>query len=296
MTSLFLSGRRASAVVAFVSSLALTPVLVAAEKKFEFPDASQHATITQRIGLTNVSVDYSRPDMRGREIFGGLVPYGKVWRTGANSPTKITFSDAVKIGGKDVAAGEYAFYTIPDKEEWTIILSKNLKLWGAYGYKPDADAVRVMAKSSTLANPVESFTIAFDDLKDDGATIVLKWDKTRVPVELTTNTVEKVNEEIATALKNPKSLEPIFYYQAASFYYEHDKDLAQAAKWVDQAIEKQQPARYFLYYKKAQIEAKLGHTAEAKAAAEKSIELLKAGETPDEAAIRNSQLLIDSLH
>ena len=139
------------------------------------------------------------------------------------------------------------------------------------------------------------FTIAFDDLKDDGATIVLKWDKTRVPVELTTNTVEKVNQEIATALKDPKSLEPIFYYQAASFYYEHDKDLAQAAKWVDQAIEKQQPARYFLYYKKAQIEAKLGHKAEAKAAAEKSIELLKAGENPDESAIRNSQLLIDSL-
>ena len=107
--------------------------------------------------------------------------------------------------------------------------------------------------------------------------------------------MEKVNQEIATALKDPKSLEPIFYYQAASFYYDHDKDLAQAAKWVDQAIEKQQPARYFLYYKKAQIEAKLGHKAEAKAAAEKSIELLKAGENPDESAIRNSQLLIDSL-
>ena len=232
--------------------------------------------------------------MRGREIFGGLVPYGKVWRTGANAPTKIKFSDAVKIGGQDVPAGEYALYTIPNKDEWSIILSKNLKM-GASGYKADADALRVTAKPSALVDPVESFTIAFDNLKDDGAMIVLKWDKTRVPVELTTNTVEKVNQEIATALKDPKSLEPIFYYQAASFYYEHDKDLAQAAKWVDQAIEKQQPARYFLYYKKAQIEAKLGHKAEAKAAAEKSIELLKAGDNPDESAIRNSQLLIDSL-
>jgi len=233
--------------------------------------------------------------MRGREIFGGLVPYGKVWRTGANSPTRIKFSAAVKIGGQDVAAGEYALYTIPNKDEWSIILSKNLKLWGAYGYKPDADALRVTVKPSALTDPVESFTIAFDNLKDDGATLVLKWDKTRVPVELATNTVEKVNQEIAIALKDPKSLQPIFYYQAASFYYEHDKDLDQAAKWVDQAIEKQQPARYFLYYKKAQIEAKLGHKAEAKAAAEKSIELLKAGENPDESAIRNSQLLIDSL-
>lgn len=276
-----------------ILAASFAPALCAAEK-FEFPDASQYATITQRVGLTDVSIDYSRPNMRGREIFGGLVPYGKVWRTGANAPTKIKFSDAVKIGGQDVPAGEYALYTIPNKDEWSIILSKDLKM-GASGYKADADALRVTAKPSDLVDPVESFTIAFDNLKDDGAMIVLKWDKTRVPVELTTNTVEKVNQEIATALKDPKSLEPIFYYQAASFYYEHDKDLAQAAKWVDQAIEKQQPARYFLYYKKAQIEAKLGHKAEAKAAAEKSIELLKAGENPDESAIRNSQLLIDSL-
>ena len=283
------------AAVFCILAASFSPALCAAEEKFEFPDASQHATITQRVGLTDVSIDYSRPNMRGRAIFGGLVPYGKVWRTGANSPTKIKFSDAVKIGGQDVPGGEYAFYTIPNKDEWSIILSKNLKLWGAYGYKPDADELRVTAKPSALVDPVESFTIAFDNLKDDGATIVLKWDKTRVPVELTTNTVEKVNQEIATALKDPKSLEPIFYYQAASFYYDHNKDLAQAAKWVDQAIEKQQPARYFLYYKKAQIEAKLGHKAEAKAAAEKSIELLKAGENPDESAIRNSQLLIDSL-
>jgi tetratricopeptide (TPR) repeat protein len=260
-----------------------------------FPDASQHATIKQRVGLTDVEINYSRPDMRGREIFGGLVPYGKVWRTGANQPTTIKFSDAVKIGGQEVPAGEYAFYTMPNQNEWTIILSKNLKLWGAYGYKPDADALRVTVKPTSLANPVETFTISLDNLKDNSATISLEWEKTRVPVELTTNTVEKVNQEIDHALQNPDSLKPIFYYQAASFYYDHDKDLGRAAKWVDQAIEKQQPTRYFLYYKKAQIEAKLGHKPEAKAAAEKSIELLKAEKEPDETAIRNSQMLIESL-
>jgi hypothetical protein len=285
----------ATTVLAFVSTFALTPDLFGAKEKFEFPGASQHATITQRVGLTDVTIEYSRPDMRGREIFGGLVPYGKVWRTGANQPTKIKFSDAVKIGGQDVAAGEYAFYTIPNENEWTIILSKNTKLWGAYGYKPDADAVRITVKPTALASPVETFTIGLANLKDDGATIALEWEKTRVPVELTTNTVEKVNGEIETALKKPASLEPIFYYQAASFYYDHDKDLEQAAKWIDQAIEKQQPARYFLFYKKAQIEAKLGHKDEAKSAAEKSIELLKAEKEPDESAIRNSQLVIDGL-
>jgi hypothetical protein len=280
----------------FTSVFAFAATLVAAPKKeLEFPGASQHATITQRVGLTDVSIDYSRPDMRGREIFGGLVPYGKVWRTGANQPTKVKFSQPVKIEGQDVAAGEYAFYTMPNENEWTIILSKNTKLWGAYGYKPDADALRVKVKPTPLTDPVETFTIAFDNLKDDGATISLEWEKTRVPIELTTNTIEKVNAEIDDALKDPTSLKPIFYYQAASFYYDHDKDLEQAEKWVDQAIAKQQPARYFLYYKKAQIEAKLGHKPEAKAAAEKSIELLKAEKEPDESAIRNSQLLIDGL-
>ena len=277
------------------SALAFAATLGAAEKKeLKFPDASQHATITQRLGLTDVSIEYSRPDKRGREIFGGLIPYGQVWRTGANSPTKIKFSEAVKIGGQDLPAGEYAFYTIPNENEWTIILSKNLKLWGAYGYKPDADALRVNVKPTALANAVETFTIGFDDLKDDSATLSLEWDKTRVPVELSTNTVEKVNQEITTALEQPKSLEPRFYYQAASFYYEHDKDLEQALKWIDQAIEKKSDV-YTYYYKKAQIEAKLGHKPEAIAAAQKAIDLVKAGKTPDESAVRNSQMIIDGL-
>jgi Protein of unknown function (DUF2911) len=253
MISSLSSCLRAATVCAFVSSFALAPDLFGAEEKLVFPDASQHATIKQRVGLTDVEIDYSRPNKRDREIFGGLVPYGKVWRTGANKPTTIKFSEAVKIGGQDVAAGEYAFYTIPNENEWTIILSKNTKLWGAYGYKPDADALRVTVKPITLADPVETFTIGFDNLKDDGATISLEWDKARVPVELTTNAIEKLNAEIDAALKNPKALKPTFYYQAASFYYDHDKDPEQAGKWIDLAIEKQQPPRYFLYYKKAQI-------------------------------------------
>ncbi|HEY2714443.1 MAG TPA: DUF2911 domain-containing protein [Chthoniobacterales bacterium] len=277
-------------------TLASVSALRAAEKQIQFPAPSQHATLTQRIGLTDVSIDYSRPDMHGREIFGGLVPYDKVWRTGANQPTKIKFSDAVKIEGRDVPAGEYALYTVPGKDEWTIILSKNIKLWGAYGYKPDADEMRAKVKASALPEPVQTFTISFDNLEDTGATIALEWDKTRVPVQLTTNAMEKVNAEITDALKDPGSLKPTFYYQAASFYYDHNKDLEQAQKWVDTAIAQQKEPRYFMYYKKAQIEAKLGHKDQAKTAAEESIRLLKAEPEPDETAIRNSQLLIDSLH
>ncbi len=276
-------------------SLASLPSVFAAEPKVEFPAPSQHCTIMQRVGVTDVEIDYSRPNVRGREIFGGLVPYDKVWRTGANSSTKIKFSDAVKMGDKDIPAGEYAFYTIPGKDEWTIVLSKNTKLWGATDYSADADIMRTKVKSTTLSEPVESFTIGFDNLKDDGATIALEWDKTRVAVEFTTNTMEKVSAAIDAAVKDPTSLDGRFYYQAAGFYYDHDKDLEKAAKWIDLAIEKQKEPIYVFYYKKAQIQAKLGHKDEAKAAAEKSIEMLKSEKEPDESAIRNSQMVIDGL-
>lgn len=286
---------RATVVLAFVSSLAFAPVLSAAEKEIPFPDASQHATVTQRVGLTDISVDYSRPNVRGREIFGGLVPYDKVWRTGANDATRIKFSDAVKIEGKDLPAGEYAFFTIPGQQQWTVIFSTKVKTWGAYDYKQDTDALRVEVKPTALSSAVESFTIGFDDLKDDSAVLALEWDKTRVPVTVQTNTMEKMSQQIEAALKDPSSLQPRFYYQAANFYLDHEKDLEQASKWIDTAIEKQQPARYFMYQKKAQIEAKRGRKAEAKAAAEKSIELLKAEKEPDESAIHTSQQIIDGL-
>jgi hypothetical protein len=276
--------------------LAVAPVspALAAPDKIEFPAASQHGWVKQRVGLTDIEIDYSRPNKNGRVIFGGLLPFGKVWRTGANASTKIKFSDAIGVGGKNVAAGEYSLYTIPGETEWTIILSRDTKGFGAYDYKSDADAVRVTAKPETLSAPVETFTIGFGDLKDDRATLVLEWDTTRVSTVLTTNTVEKLNSQIDAALKNPDSLDPRFYYDAASFYYAHDKNLEQAEKWIDRALA-QKPELYSFHFKKAQIEAKLGHKSEAVAAAEKSIELLKGAKTVDEAAIRNSQMLIDSL-
>jgi len=275
-----------------VSASCLTNVFAAPEK-IEFPAASQHGWMKQRVGLTDIEIDYSRPNKNDRLIFGGLVPFGKVWRTGANASTKIKFSDAIEVGGKSVAAGEYSFYTIPAENEWTIILSKDTK-GGASDYKSDNDAVRVTARPEKLTEPMETFTIGFGDLKDDRATLYLAWDTTRVSTVLTTNTIEKLNSQIDAALKNPDSLDPRFYYDAASFYYAHEKNLEQALKWIDLAIAKK-PEPYFFYYKKAQIDAKLGHKAEAVAAAQKSIELLKSAKTIDETAIRNSQMLIDSL-
>jgi tetratricopeptide (TPR) repeat protein len=241
-----------------------------------------------------VEVDYSRPNKNDRNIFGGLVPFDKPWRTGANQPTKIKTSGPVKLGDKEVPAGEYVLYTIPGANEWTIVFSKNLKAQSLADQKPEDDVARVMAKPLTLAALAETFTIGFEDLRANSATFYLEWDKTRVPVKLTTNDVEKVSSGIDAVVKSGKPQEAGFYYSAASFYLDQNKDLAQALKWVDQAIEKN-PKAYFMQYKKAQILAKMGNKKEAIVAAEKSIELLRAAPTPDETAISTSRALIESL-
>jgi len=280
--------------VAFIAAGAAAGNLFAADEKVEFPSASQHAVVKQRVGLTDVEVDYSRPNKNGRNIFGGLVPFDKPWRTGANQPTKVTISAPVKLGDKDVAAGEYVLYTIPGANEWAIIFSKNLKAQSLAEQKPEDEATRVTAKPTALAAPAETFTIGFEDLRANSATLYLEWDKTRVPVKLTTNDLDKVTKGIDAAIKSGKPQEAGFYYSAASFYLDQNKDLAQALKWVDQAIEKN-PKAYFMQYKKAQILAKLGNKKEAIASAEKSIELLRAQPNPDETAIGTSQALIESL-
>jgi hypothetical protein len=268
--------------------------LFAAEEKVEFPSASARGVVKQRVGLTDVEVDYSRPNKNNRNIFGGLVPFDKPWRTGANQPTKVKTSAPVKLGDKEVPAGEYVLYTIPGANEWTIVFSKNLKAQSLTDHKPEDQAARVTAKPMTLATPAETFTIGFEDLRANSATLYLEWDKTRVPVKLTTNDVEKVSSGIDAAVKSGKPQEDGFYYSAASFYLDQNKDLPQALKWVDQAIEKN-PKAYFMHYKKAQILAKMGNKKEAMASAEKSIEILKAGPNPDESAIGTSRTLIESL-
>lgn len=268
--------------------------LIAAEEKVEFPAASARAVVKQRVGLTDVEVDYSRPNKNNRNIFGSLVLFDKPWRTGANQPTKIKVSAPVKLGDKEVPAGEYVLYTIPGANAWTVVLSKNLKAQSLADHKPADEAARITAEPMALPLPVETFTIGFDDLRANSATLFLDWDKTRVRVKLTTNDVEKVSKAIDAAVTSGKPQEAGFYYNAASFYLDQNKDLPQAIKWVDQALEKN-PKAYFMYQKKAQILAKMGNKKEAITAAEKSIEILQAGPNPDESAIATSRGLIESL-
>lgn len=294
MLNLRITSCRALLPVICVTAFLISPRLFAADEKVEFPAASQHAVVKQRVGLTDVEVDYSRPNKNERSIFGGLVPFDKPWRTGANQATTIKTSAPVKWGDKEVPAGEYVLYTIPGASQWTLVLSKNLKAQALTDHKPEEEAARTTAKPVALAAPAETFTIGFEDLRANSATFYLEWDKTRVPVKLTTNDIEKVTQGIDATIKGGKPQEAGFYYSAASFYFDQNKDLPQALKWVDQAIEKN-PKAYFMQFKKAQILAKMGNKKEAIAAAEKSIDLLKANPNPDESAIGTSRALIDSL-
>ena len=278
----------------FVTGLILPRSLQGAdEKKIEFPAASQHSVVKQRVGLTDVEVDYSRPNKNGREIFGGLVPYGKLWRTGANAVTKLKFSHAVTLGGKEIPAGEYALFTIPTANEWTIILSKDAKVQSAADYKQENDAARITATPESLPTTIETFTIALNDVKGASATLDFLWDRTRVAVKLNTDDVEQVSKQLDAAVSAGTALDPRTAYQAAAFYYDNNKDMNQAAKWIDQALEKN-PDAYFMHYKKAQIQAKLGNKKEATASAQKAIDILKKDKAPDESAIKNAQQIIDS--
>ncbi len=270
---------------------AATPVL--AEEGIQFPDASQRGSVKQRVGLTDVEVDYSRPNKNDRQIFGGLVPYGKLWRTGADAPTTIKFSKAVSIDGKDLPAGDYALFTIPTASEWTVIFSRDAKVQSAGDYKEENDAARVMVQPIRLTAPVETFTIGFADVKGASATLHLDWDTTRVAMKLTTNDIEEISKQLEAAANGSTQLDPRSMFQAASFYYDNGKDLNQALKWIDQAIAKN-PDAYFMHMRRAQIEAKLGNKAEAIASAQKTIDILKAQKDPDEAAIRNAQQIIDA--
>src|SRR5437868_14503921 len=183
--------------LAFVAEPLLPGSLQASEeKKIEFPAASQHSVVKQRVGLTDVEVDYSRPNKNGREIFGGLVPYGKLWRTGANAVTKIKFSKAVRLEGKEIPAGEYALFTIPTANEWTIIVSKDAKVQSTADYKQENDALRLTAKPQTNPTTIETFTISLGDVKGASATLNFLWDKTRVPVKLTTDDVEQESKPL----------------------------------------------------------------------------------------------------
>jgi hypothetical protein len=218
------------------------------------PAPSPLQTLKQNFALGEVTIEYYRPAAKDRVIFGDLVPYGKIWRTGANASTKITFSEEVKLEGVTVQPGTYALYTIPGKDSWEVMLYKDLTLGGDVAeYKTENELLRLKVKPATMADRVESFTIQINDLKSASATLELSWEKTRISMSLTADIDERIMKNIDKAL----SADGRPYYQSASYYYENNKDLGKALEWVNKAVD-QNPKAFWIVLLKAKIQLKSG--------------------------------------
>lgn len=251
----------------------------------KMPQASSSQTIIQEFGLGKVTLTYSRPNTKGRKIFGSLEPYGKVWRTGANSATVITFTDEVSIEGNKVPAGEYALFTIPEANEWTIILNKTSKQWGAYTYKQADDVLRFKVKAAKTPAPVETFTMQFANVKPTTADLDLMWERTAITIHLTTEVDSRIMAGIDAAMQGEKKP----YFAAAQYYYENNKDLDKALIWMNEA-EKTDPKAVYYKYWKARIQLKKGDKAGAIATAQEGVRLAK--EEKNEEYVRLNESVI----
>jgi hypothetical protein len=272
------------------ASLFVVASALAQAPKVAFPQVSQKCVLTQTVGVTDIEITYFRPAVNGREVFGQLEPYGVVWRTGANNATKIKFSTPVKFGGKEVAAGEYALFSIPGASEWTVILNQATGDWGAYKYDEKNDVVRVTTTATKLTEPVESFTIEFNDVHAGWATLNLMWKNTRVPVKIENDTVAQVVKQIEAAMASDTKPGAGLYDQSAMFYLYNDLDLEKAAQWEKTATE-MKPTFSNIYHL-AMILEKKGDKAGAAVAANKSLELVgNAGAAKDEYTRLNKMLL-----
>jgi len=251
-------------------------VATSATAQLKLPALSPTSTITQEFSTSQIEIVYSRPSMRGRTIFGDLVPFGTVWRTGANAATKITFGEEVVIGGTKVPAGSYSFYTVPGKDEWEVILNKNTGNWGAMGYDTKDDVVRVKVKPMMLPQAMETFTMCVGNITFSTCTIDAAWENTKISVPVKAPNEERLAASITKAVETPN----IPYQQAATYYFETNQKLDKALEYATKAAENN-PKAYWLHMLRARIAAQLGNTAVAREAANKTIEVAKG--TPGEA-------------
>ncbi|MCZ2444286.1 MAG: DUF2911 domain-containing protein [Flavobacteriales bacterium] len=238
------------------------------DAQITMPQPSPLSSVTQRIGLVEVGITYSRPSAKGRKVFGDLVPFDKMWRTGANKASRLSISDTVTISGNTLPKGDYALFTIPGKAEWTIIISKQAELSGTAGYKNEQDICRFKVKSFTTSFFTETFTIGFSNVTTKTADVEILWENTGLRFTIETNPDRLVMESINAALQIPANN----YYQAASYYLENNKDLKQALTWINLAIENGY-ARYWVLRTKALIQVGNGDYKGAIETARKSSEL-----------------------
>jgi hypothetical protein len=264
-----------------IMMIALAPMIffTGAYSQVNMPAPSPTQTISQDFGLGKIELIYSRPGIKGRGIFGvnsELVPLGKPWRTGANSATKITFTDNVSFGGKLIDTGTYVIYTIPNKNQWDIVLSKGTAYPGSDGFKESDDVLHYKAPVVMGVKRIETFTMQFFNLKNESCELHLRWGNTDVSVPITTNIKERIRAQLEEALQGDKKP----YYQAANFYFDYDKNYAKALENVEKATA-ENPKAYYMFLLQAKIQKAMGNKAGARASAMKTIELAKEAKNAD---------------
>ncbi len=259
-----------------LSALALAGFAMLGTAQVKMPAPSPTQKIKQEFGIGNIELTYSRPAAKGRKIFGDLVPFNKLWRTGANAATKIVFSEPVEIGGKKLDSGTYVLYSIPGMDSWEIILNKGIGNWGIDGYKESEDVIRFNVEPYKTKKKVESFTIEFTDVLSASCSLEIKWERTFVSIPIVANFLDKVKAQIEAAMKTEKKP----YWQAAQFYNEYDKNLPLALEYTTKAIEGNKEA-FWMWIYKAKIQKEMGDNAGAMESSKRSQELAEAAKNDD---------------
>ena len=255
------------------------------------PQPSPTASITQKVGVSNISVEYSRPGAKEREIFGGLVSYEKMWRTGANKVTKITFDENCVFGGAKIKKGSYSLFTIPGKKEWTVVLNKNTELWGVGEYDKEKQVCSIVAKVIETKDFTESFTIDFGTFQSFSAIMSLKWANTKIGIKIESLAAKELEKQFVELLtKGPSAND---YYNGAKFFVDNTSEYDMALEWINTAIEKK-PDAFWMKFHKARILKKIGNNKQSISVAEEVISLAKE-KKDDYGYIKRSEDLIKSI-
>ncbi len=259
-----------------MAALAVTACSFSGMAQVKMPAPSSTQTIKQDFGMGSIELTYSRPNAKGRKVYGDLVPFGKLWRTGANAATRLRFTDMVELGGKKIDSGTYVLYTIPGNDSWEIVINKGISNWGVDGYKESDDVCRFKVEPVKMKQKLETFTMQFADIKAESCALHIMWEKTAVSIPVTTNIKDRLRAQIEAALQGDKKP----HWQAAQFYNEYDNNKAKALEQCTKATDAN-PTAFWIWLYKARIQSDMGDMAGAKESATKSLELSKAAKNDD---------------
>lgn len=270
----------------FITAMLAVAFVGLTSAQVKTPQASTAAELEQVVGMTKVEVEYSRPSKNDREVFGNLVPFGKIWRTGANKNTTIEFNDDVVINGQALKAGKYAIYTKPEKDSWEIFFYTDTENWGAPQKWDDSKvALTTRNKVQILPYTVESFTIGFEDLKFDSGLLAFSWDNVKVVYKVEVPTDKKVMSSIEETMKGKPTAQD--YMAAANYFYTAGKDIQQAKKWMDEGMKLNEKPAYYQIYQQALIYKKAGDKAGSLNLAKKALDAAKAANNSDYVKLAN---------